>query len=30
MKSNYMETLSMKNITDGINAVEEQITKLEK
>ena len=30
MKSDYMETLNMKNLTDGTNTGEEQITKLEK
>ena len=27
MKSNYVETLSMKSITDGIDTAEEWITK---
>lgn len=30
MKSDYVERVSMKNVTDGINTTEEQITKLEK
>lgn len=30
MLSDYVHTLSMKNITDEIHTVEEQITKLEK